>query len=253
MAYNDKKGGRPPKNLTIMTPSKIKMAIKSTQSMGQAALYMGVSKNTFKKYAKQYDLWNPMTERVKSGELKNMKGIRRIGNVGQMLKHDVKAILEGRNPNPFRENTLLEKAIREGYMKCQCNNCKSDFSHMIGEKEPPLILDFLDRDTQNTNVSNLRALCFNCIYSLSYTKKGWYRHRDTPIGYGLDEANTGRIQKEIKKDPKYSGLEKSDTSGTVAKPSKTVENTVEPREEPIAVPQDTEIEYIPFEEFQKML
>jgi len=124
---------------------------------------------------------------------------------------------------------------------------------MIGEKEPPLILDFLDRDTQNTNVGNLRALCFNCIYSLSYTKKGWYRHRDTPIGYGLDEANTGRIQKEIKKDPKYSGLEKSDTSGTVAQPSKTVENTVEPREEPIAVPQDTEIEYIPFEEFQKML
>jgi hypothetical protein len=92
-------------------------------------------------------------------------------------------------------------------------------------------------------------LCFNCIYSLSYTKKGWYRHRDTPIGYGLDEANTGRIQKEIKKDPKYSGLENPDRPGTVADRPPTV-STEEP---PRAVLEDTEIEYIPFEEFQKML
>ena len=52
MAYNDSKGGRPPKSVTLMTPEKVKMAIKSTQSMGQAALYMGESKNTFKKYGK---------------------------------------------------------------------------------------------------------------------------------------------------------------------------------------------------------
>ena len=250
MAYNDKKGGRPPKSLTIMTPAKIKMAIKSTQSMGQAALYMGVSKNTFKKYAKQYDLWNPMTERVKSGELKNMKGIRRIGNVGQMLKHDVKAILEGRNPNPFRENTLLEKAIREGYMAPCCNNCKSDFSHMIKEKEPPLILDFLDRDTQNTNVENLRALCFNCIYSLSYTKKGWYRHRDTPIGYATDEA-VPTVQTEqttsdrTKKENPHSQLHSVTTEYT--------QSIDEATQQPVAIPKDEEIEYIPFEEFQKLL
>ena len=82
---------RPTLNNTIMTPEKIKMAIKSTQSMGQAALYMGVSKNTFKKYAKQYGLWKPQT---------NLKGIRKTGNLGSALKHDLKQILEGKNPNP---------------------------------------------------------------------------------------------------------------------------------------------------------
>ena len=198
---------RPTLNNTIMTPEKIKMAIKSTQSMGQAALYMGVSKNTFKKYAKQYDLWKPQT---------NLKGIRKTGNLGSALKHDLKEILEGKNPNPYREDTLLDKAIREGYMACQCSNCSADFSHMNGsDRQPPLILDFLVRNTQNTKVENLRALCFNCVYELCYTKKGWYRHRDTPIGYALDEAT--------------------------------------PQDEQREVPKDDKLSYIPFEEFQKML
>ncbi len=175
--------------------------------MGQAALYMGVSKNTFKKYAKQYDLWKPQT---------NLKGIRKTGNLGSALKHDLKEILEGKNPNPYREDTLLDKAIREGYMACQCSNCSADFSHMNGsDRQPPLILDFLDRNTQNTKVENLRALCFNCVYELCYTKKGWYRHRDTPIGYALDEAT--------------------------------------PQDEQREVPKDDKLSYIPFEEFQKML
>ena len=198
---------RPTLNNTIMTPEKIKMAIKSTQSMGQAALYMGVSKNTFKKYAKQYGLWKPQT---------NLIGITKTGNLGSALKHDLKQILEGKNPNPYREDTLLDKAIREGYMACQCSNCGADFSHMKGStRQPPLILDFLDRNTQNTKVENLRALCFNCVYELCYTKKGWYRHRDTPIGYALDESTPPEEQREVPKDDKLS--------------------------------------YIPFEEFQKML
>ena len=158
MAYNDSKGGRPPKSVTLMTPEKVKMAIKSTQSMGQAALYMGVSKNTFKKYAKQYGVWSPK---------KSSKGIRRsfTGN----FSHDLQKILEGKNPNPYREDTLLTKAIKDGYMKCQCSNCSADFSHMT--TQPPLILDFLDKDTNNTTIDNLRALCFNCKYQCRKMKK----------------------------------------------------------------------------------
>ena len=61
------------------------------------------------------------------------------------MKHDLKAILEGRNPNPYREDTLLTKGIREGYIECKCNNCGQDYSHMDSqEKLPPLILDFLE-------------------------------------------------------------------------------------------------------------
>ena len=203
------KRGRPSKGQTL-TKHNIEMAIKSTQSMGQAYRYMGVSRNTFKKYAKMYGLWSPT---------KNLKGIRRTGNVGSQLKHDLKAILEGKNPNPYREDTLLTKGIREGYIACKCNNCNADFTHIdTKQKQPPLILDFLDRNPLNTQIDNLRALCFNCVYVLATTKNGWYRHRETPIGRALDET-----------------------------PQKITP------EQPRAIPKDDDLSYIPFEEFQKTL
>ena len=200
------KAGRPSKGMTL-SKHNIELAIKSTQSMGQAALYMGVAKNTFKKYAKLHGLWKPIT---------NFKGIRKTGNVGSQLKHDLKSILEGKNPNPYREDTLLNKGIREGDIACKCGNCGADFSHIdTANRQPPLILDFLDRNTQNTNIDNLRALCFNCVYELAPLKNGWYRHRTTPIGQALDEATPGEPPQEI--------------------------------------PKDDNLSYIPFEEFQKTL
>ena len=198
--------GRPSKGMTL-SKHNIELAIKSTQSMGQAALYMGVAKNTFKKYAKLHGLWKPIT---------NFKGIRKTGNVGSQLKHDLKSILEGKNPNPYREDTLLTKGIREGYIACKCGNCGADFQHIdTANRQPPLILDFLDRNTQNTNIDNLRALCFNCVYELAPLKNGWYRHRTTPIGQALDEATPGEPPQEI--------------------------------------PKDDNLSYMPFEEFQKTL
>ena len=205
-------GGRP--TAKQMTKTNINAAIQSTQSMSQAAIYLGVSYNTFTKYAKQYGLFKP---------LKSSKGIRKSHN-GQFT-HDIKAILEGKNPNPYREQTLLSKAIKEGYIAPCCSNCNQDFSQYNMRKDPPLILDFLDKNPQNTKLDNLRVLCFNCIYTLSYTDKGWYRHRDTAIGFALDKMDivTGSLH----------------------------QNT--PEKDPRANPQDEEIEYLPFEEFQKLL
>ena len=198
--------GRPSKGM-VMSKFNIELAIKSTQSMGQAGLYMGVSKNTFKKYAKLHGLWAP---------IKSSKGIRHTGNVGSALKHDLKKILEGKNPNPYREDTLLKKGIHEGYLRCGCSNCTADFTHMnVMTQLPPLILDFLDRNPMNTKIENLRVLCFNCVYELASSKKGWYRHRTTVLGDVLDDITPG--------------------------------------EPALAIPKDETIEYMAFEEFQKLL
>ena len=198
-------GGRP--TAKQMTKTNINAAIQSTQSMSQAAIYLGVSYNTFTKYAKQYGLFKP---------LKSSKGIRKSHN-GQFT-HDIKAILEGKNPNPYRDQTLLSKAIKEGYIAPCCSNCNQDFSEYNMRKDPPLILDFLDKNPQNTQIHNLRALCFNCVYGLYYTLKGWYRHRDTAIRQAVDAAEPN-----------------------------IPENTEEP------APKDDNLSYIPFEEFQKSL
>ena len=68
--------------------------------MGQAGLYMGVSKNTFKKYAKLHGLWAP---------IKSSKGIRHTGNVGSALKHDLKAILREKIQTHTEKIHLLKK------------------------------------------------------------------------------------------------------------------------------------------------
>ena len=169
-------GGRPTK-ARQMTYEVINTAIQSTQSMSQAAISAGVSLNTFKKYAKKHDLWAP---------LPSSKGI--VRSVNSQFTKDIKSILEGKTPNPFREQTLLSKAIKEGYIECRCSNCSEDFTDYQMRKDPPLILDFLDKNPQNTKIENLRALCFNCVYSLYYTLKGWYRHRDTAIRQAVDAA-----------------------------------------------------------------
>ena len=190
-----------------MTYEVINTAIQSTQSMSQAAIYAGVSLNTFKKYAKQHGLWAP---------LPSSKGI--VRSVNSQFTKDIKSILEGKTPNPYREQTLLSKAIKEGYIKCECSNCSQDFSKYEMRKDPPLILDFLDKNPQNTKIENLRALCFNCVYSLYYTLKGWYRHRDTAIRQAVDAA-----------EPQMPDISEEDTDET------------------------DNLTYIPFEEFQKTL
>ena len=200
-------GGRPTK-ARQMTYEVINTAIQSTQSMSQAAIYAGVSLNTFKKYAKKHDLWAP---------LPSSKGI--VRSVNSQFTKDIKSILEGKTPNPFREQTLLSKAIKEGYIECRCSNCSEDFTDYQMRKDPPLILDFLDKNPQNTKIENLRALCFNCVYSLYYTLKGWYRHRDTAIRQAVDAA----------------------------------EPQMPDESEVIQDSQSDNLTYIPFEEFQKSL
>ena len=200
-------GGRPTK-ARQMTYEVINTAIQSTQSMSQAAIYAGVSLNTFKKYAKQHGLWAP---------LPSSKGI--VRSVNSQFTKDIKSILEGKSPNPYREQTLLSKAIKEGYIACKCSNCSQDFTDYQMRKDPPLILDFLDKNPQNTKIENLRALCFNCVYSLYYTLKGWYRHRDTAIRQAIDAA----------------------------------EPQMPDESEVIQDSQSDNMTYIPFEEFQKSL
>jgi len=194
--------GRPSAGLT---PQRIKWAIKSTQSMKQAADYLNTSFPTFKKYCLKFDLWAP---------LQSNKGIKRSSSA--KLGQDITKILNGENPNPYRDDTLLKKAIREALIKCECSSCGADFN--IESKSPPLMLDFLDKNTQNTHIDNLRALCFNCIYILHDTNKGWYKHRRNPIRLSLND-----IPEDM-----------------------DVKMTELPSEEP-------ELDYMPFEEFQKLL
>ncbi len=70
-------------------------------------------------------------------------------------------------------------------------------------------------------------------------KNGWYRHRETAIGYALDEAT-----------PLISNKDMDNVVRKTKNPS-TIQG--DDNQDPIAIPQDHEIEYMAFEEFQKLL
>tara|TARA_B100000287_G_scaffold2037_1_gene2013 strand:+ start:345 stop:1025 length:681 start_codon:yes stop_codon:yes gene_type:complete len=222
ISVNKDKGGRPSKQ---PSKKKVEYAIKSTQSMRMAAEYINLSYQTFRKYAKLYDLWKP---------LPSSKGVRKR-NSTKVSPFDLKKILTGENPSPYRETVLLKKAFTEGYLAMKCSNCDYDCTH-ITDLTPPLVLDFLDKNHNNTHLDNLRVLCLNCIYTLASTQKGWYRHRDVPLVIAIDDL----LEKDI---------EISTAIDDII--PENIED-VEPNTD-ILSDDKPELEYIPFEEFQKTL
>lgn len=235
------KRGRPALHYTY---NQINHAIKSTHSMKMASEYLNVSYTTFQKWAKQYDLWAP---------LKTNKGIRQR-NSTKISPFDLQKILRGENPSPFRETVLLKKCFKEGYLEQTCSTCGSDHTH-ITDNTYPLLLDFLDKNHLNTKLENLRVLCLNCVYTLQTTVKGWYRHRDIPLMEVVDNR--------LERDMSYLLDSSPDTTPPVTEPTSSntlttrssdtlaeLDDTLSDLSKPLL---DKDIEFIPFEEFQKTL
>jgi len=228
------KRGRPSKSFTF---NQINHAIESTQSMKMASEYLNISYELFKKWAKIHNLWNP---------LQSNKGIKQR-NRSKFRPYDLKKILEGENPSPYRETVLLKKCFKDGYLEQSCSTCGEDFSH-ITDNNWPLVLDFYDKDHKNTKLDNLRALCLNCVYTLQFGIKGWYRHRDIPLNKIIDEELPIHIGKPAE-------LNSNDSSNTLTTTSSDALSSSDTLAESSNDSNDltSEVDFIPFEEFQKSL
>ena len=137
----------------MLAKTKIQWAINETQSMKQAARLLNVSYNTFKKYSKMYELFQPSSNR----------GIRKVGGVG-IKPPELQAIFDGNHPS-YSQTRLQQRCIKEGYLAEWCDSCKYNEMRR-SDLTVPLILDYLDEDPTNKELSNLRLLCYNCFYLL---------------------------------------------------------------------------------------
>ena len=134
----------------MISKSKIVWSINETTSMKSASKLLGISYNTFKKYAKQYQVFQPSPPPGRYRES------------GKPI--ELSDILSGKNPD-YSSTKLLKRLLREGYLEECCGNCGYD-EYRTSDMSKPLMLDYLDDDQTNKDLSNLRVLCYNCYYIL---------------------------------------------------------------------------------------
>lgn len=132
---------------------EIEEAQQNTRSGAEAARYLGVSYNTYKKYSKLYGIFEQ--HKNPSG-----KGIPKSGMAGH--KYPLEEILEGKHPT-YNVKLLRERLIKSGMFDEKCMLCGFE-ERRITDYKVPLMLVFKDGDRTNHKLENLMLLCYNCAY-----------------------------------------------------------------------------------------
>lgn len=137
--------------------SEIKEAQGKARSAMEAARILGVSYNTYKKYAKLYGIFE---------DLKNPEGlgIQKGFNI-KKGKYSLDDILKGDYPD-YAVWKLKRRLISNGYMLEKCNECGFEERRLTDHKVP-LVLDHMDGDRTNHKYDNLRMLCLNCSFLIN--------------------------------------------------------------------------------------
>jgi hypothetical protein len=146
--------------------SQIKAAQAVSRSAFEAARTLGVSYNTYKKYAKLYGILE---------DLKNPYGIgieraKRIKN----KKYHIDDLIAGKHLK-YPLFKFKNKLFDSGYLPKVCSSC--GFSEeRVTDGKMPMLIDFLDRNLNNRKLENIRALCYNCFFLLIGERnvKNWY-------------------------------------------------------------------------------
>ena len=140
--------------------AQIEAAMAATNSNAEAARYLRVSYDTYKKYSKLYKDKDGVVlfEKHKN---QSGKGISKL-NKGERAKYPLNEILEGDHPN-YPPSRLKARLIKECILEEKCSNCGFE-ERRITDFTVPLLLDHIDGDTTNHVESNLRLLCYNCYY-----------------------------------------------------------------------------------------
>lgn len=132
--------------------SEILEAQKHAVNESAAARWMGISKWTYKKYARMYGIYNPKP---------NIKGKRSLLDPNRG-KYPLNEILEGKHPN-VSIWTVKDKLIRSGMKKLECEVC-GFCERRVGDNKVPLLLNHMDGDTKNHKLENLKLMCLNCTF-----------------------------------------------------------------------------------------
>lgn len=154
------KGGRPPRTLS---EAVIRNAMKHTQSNFQAARYLNVTIETYRKYSKLYidqETGKTLYELHKNN---SGKGIKKVN-----WKHDISVeklnqIMSSESYRAVNLQKLKGRLIYEGILRTECYKCGHHEKRVVDYKQP-LLLSFKDGNKHNWRLENLQMLCYNCYF-----------------------------------------------------------------------------------------
>jgi hypothetical protein len=153
--------GRP--RITL-TRAEIEYAMEHCSSAKQAARFLNMSYETFKKNAQQYRYKN--TKKTLFDKIKNPagKGISRNNNGNpNWVKYPLDEILKGEHPD-FNPYSLQDRLLKtDVYLDRRCEVC-SFYETRYEDGKAPLKLEWKDGDRTNHKIENLRWLCYNHYY-----------------------------------------------------------------------------------------
>lgn len=155
-----KKGGRPGRDLT---EAVIRNAMKHTQSNFQAARYLNVTIETYRKYAKMYMDQESGKNLYELHKNNSGKGIKRVSWKHDISVEKINDIMASESYRAVNQQKLKNRLIYEGILRMECYLCGHHEKRVVDYKQP-LILNFIDGKKNNWQVENLRMLCYNCYY-----------------------------------------------------------------------------------------
>ena len=145
---------RVPGRRYVLTKSMIEEAQKHTKSNMEAARWLKVSYNTYKKWAKYYDVFENHLNQSGVGVKKGWA----------TYKIPLEDIFEGKRSCNYTLPTLKKRMIEEGYWTEECHICGWNEERLTDNKIC-LSIDFIDGDSNNKDIKNMRLLCPNCYLS----------------------------------------------------------------------------------------
>ena len=150
--------GRPAFNIS---ESEIRYAMQNTKSCSEAARFLKIGYDTFKKYAEMYIDSATGKTLFELHKNKPGKGLRRR-TPPKYYRSKLEDILAGNHPK-YDRIKLKRRLLRSGEFRECCDICGFD-ERRITDYTVPLILDWIDGDNTNHLRENLRFVCYNCYY-----------------------------------------------------------------------------------------
>jgi len=155
-------GGRPPR---VLSESVIRNAMRHTQSNFQAARYLNMTIETYRKYAKLYvdqETGQTLYELHKNA---TGKGIKKISWKNEISMQKIEEILGRDQYRAVDAQKLKDRLIYEGKLKMECYRCGHHEKRVVDYRQP-LVLNFKDANKNNWKFQNLEMLCYNCYFLL---------------------------------------------------------------------------------------